>query len=46
MASYTVTKACFLNGKRSKAGDVVEFEGKAPSYLKAIVEEKQKKKNK
>jgi len=43
MASYTVAKPCFLNGKRNKVGDTVEFEGKAPSYLKAIKKENKKK---
>ena len=46
MAKYKVTKLCFINGKRSKAGDTVEFEGKAPSYLEAVKVDKPKAKAK
>jgi hypothetical protein len=47
MAKYKVTKPCFINGKRGKVGDIIEFEGVAPSYLKAVEKpEAQKSKKK
>jgi len=36
MANYKVAKLCFLDGKRRRVGDIVKFEGKAPSYLEAV----------
>lgn len=36
MADYKVTKQCFVDGKRCRVGDIIKFEGNAPSYLKAI----------
>ena len=43
MAKYKVTKTCFINGKISKSGEIVEFEGKAPSYLTAVKEKSENK---
>jgi hypothetical protein len=43
MVSYEVTKTCFLNGKRNRVGDIIKYEGKPPSYLKAVEVEAKKK---
>jgi hypothetical protein len=46
MADYEVTETCFIHGKKSKPGDIIKFEGKAPSYLKAVKADPKKKQKK